>query len=110
MRLQAQLDEEVAKQVHLDEMVAKRVQEEHEYSDQQAQRMTQVHEAAQHYTEEDWDNIRAKLEANAELVKNMQGENMSSEDYAKRMVDMINQRKKYFAEQKAKAMKNKPMT
>ncbi|GJY42447.1 hypothetical protein Tco_0429717 [Tanacetum coccineum] len=40
----------------------------------------------------------------------MLGENMSSEDYAKRMVDMINQKKKYFAEQKAKARRNKPMT
>ncbi|GJV53083.1 hypothetical protein Tco_1448824 [Tanacetum coccineum] len=38
-----------------------------------------------------------------ELVKNMQGEGMSEEDFAKRMVDMINQRKKYFAEERAKA-------
>ncbi|GJW33487.1 hypothetical protein Tco_0053519 [Tanacetum coccineum] len=55
--------------------------------------MTQVHEAAQHYTEEDWDNIRAKLEANAELVNNMQGENMSSEDYAKRMLEQKTSKK-----------------
>ncbi|GJV39362.1 retrovirus-related pol polyprotein from transposon TNT 1-94 [Tanacetum coccineum] len=45
----------------------------------------------------------AKLEANAELVKNMHGEDLSEEDFAKRMVDMINQRKKYFAEERAKA-------
>ncbi|GKC20515.1 hypothetical protein Tco_1022665 [Tanacetum coccineum] len=110
MRLQAQMDEEIAKQVHLDEMVAKRVQEEEELTEQQAQRMAQVHEAAQYYTEEDWDNIRAKLEANAELVKDVLGKDMSSEDYAKRMVDMINQKKKYYAEQKAKAKRSKPMT
>ncbi|GJZ71381.1 reverse transcriptase domain-containing protein [Tanacetum coccineum] len=96
MRLQAQMDEEIAKQVHLDEMVAKRVQEEEELTDQQAQRMAQVHEAAQYYTKEDWDNIRAKLEANAELVKDVLGKDMSSKDYAKRMVDMINQKKKYY--------------
>ncbi|GJU68833.1 hypothetical protein Tco_1255092 [Tanacetum coccineum] len=110
VRLQAQLDEEVAKQVHLDEMVARRVQEEQKLTDQQVQRMAQVHKEAQHYTEEDWDNIRAKLEANTELVKDMLGENMSSKDYAKRMVDMINQKRKYFAEQKAKARRNKHMT
>ncbi|GJV93341.1 hypothetical protein Tco_1541154 [Tanacetum coccineum] len=51
----------------------------------------------------DWDVIRVKLEANAELVKNMQGEGPSEEDFAKRMVDMINQRKKYFAEERTKA-------
>ncbi|GKE78691.1 hypothetical protein Tco_1544811 [Tanacetum coccineum] len=56
------------------------------------------------------DIIRAKLEANAELVKNMHGEDLSEEDFAKRMVDMINQRKKYFAEERAKAKKSKPMT
>ncbi|GJR68686.1 hypothetical protein Tco_0014751 [Tanacetum coccineum] len=31
-------------------------------------------------------------------------------DFAKRMVDMINQKKKYYAEQKAKAKRDKPMT
>ncbi|GJZ30872.1 hypothetical protein Tco_0575919 [Tanacetum coccineum] len=62
------------------------------------------------YTEEDWDTIRAKLEANAELTKSLQGENVSSDDFAKRMVDMINQKKKYYAEQKAKAKRDKPMT
>ncbi|GJU77288.1 hypothetical protein Tco_1274358, partial [Tanacetum coccineum] len=45
----------------------------------------------------------SKLEANAELVKNMQGEDLSEENFAKRMVDMVNQRKKYFAEERAKA-------
>ncbi|GJX13721.1 hypothetical protein Tco_0205479 [Tanacetum coccineum] len=110
MRLQALQDEEAARQVHLDALLAKRIQEEQELSEQQQKRKAQVHEAAQHYTEEDWDNIRAKLEANTELVKDMLGETMSSEDYAKRMVDMINQKKKYFAEQKAKARRNKPMT
>ncbi|GJU03208.1 hypothetical protein Tco_1113546 [Tanacetum coccineum] len=65
-------------------------------------KLVQFHEAAQYYTKEDWDNIRAKLEANAELVKDVLGKDMSSEDYAKRMVDMINQKKKYYVEQKAK--------
>ncbi|GJU38786.1 hypothetical protein Tco_1191743 [Tanacetum coccineum] len=35
---------------------------------------------------------------------------MSSDDFEKRMVDMINQKKKYYAEQKAKAKRDKPMT
>ncbi|GKF65300.1 hypothetical protein Tco_0191817, partial [Tanacetum coccineum] len=62
------------------------------------------------YTEEDWDTIRAKLEANAKLTKSLQRENVSSDDFAKRMVDMINQKKKYYAKQKAKAKRDKPMT
>ncbi|GJT08515.1 hypothetical protein Tco_0842977 [Tanacetum coccineum] len=96
--------------VHLDEMVAKRVQEEVELTNQQAQRMAQVQEAAQYYIEEDWDTIRAKLEANTELTKSLKGESVTDDDFAKRMVEMINQKKKYYAEQKAKAKRGKPMT
>ncbi|GKA24375.1 hypothetical protein Tco_0710408 [Tanacetum coccineum] len=35
---------------------------------------------------------------------------MSEEDFAKRMVDLVNQRKKYFAEERAKVKRSKPMT
>ncbi|GJZ13675.1 hypothetical protein Tco_0548905 [Tanacetum coccineum] len=83
IRLQAQMDEEVAKQIHLDKMVAKRVQEEQEL---------------------------AKLEANIKVVKSLQGQSISNDDFAKRMVEMINKKKKFYAEQKAKAKKSKPMT
>ncbi|GJU07310.1 hypothetical protein Tco_1123740 [Tanacetum coccineum] len=70
------MDEEVAKQIHLDKMFN---------------------------TEEDWDTIMAKLEANTEVVKSLLGESISNDDFAKRMVEMINEKKKFYAEQKAKA-------
>ncbi|GKE77040.1 hypothetical protein Tco_1543160 [Tanacetum coccineum] len=105
IKLQAQMDEEVAKQIHLDAMVAKRIAEEEALSEQQKKRKAQVQFEAQFYTEEDWDTIRAKLEANVELSKDVLGQ-----DFAKRMVDMVNQRKKHFAEERAKAKRNKPMT
>ncbi|GJR23083.1 hypothetical protein Tco_0971610, partial [Tanacetum coccineum] len=110
IRLQAQMDEEVAKQIHLDKMVAKRVQEEQELSEQQLKRKAEVQEAAQFYTKEDWDTIREKLEANTEVVKSLQGESISNDDFAKRMMEMINKKKKFYAEQKAKAKRSKPMT
>ncbi|GJS61891.1 hypothetical protein Tco_0656675 [Tanacetum coccineum] len=110
IRLKAQMDEEVAKQINLDKMLAKRVQEEQELSEQQLKRKAEVQKAAQFYTEEDWDTIRAKLEANTEVVKSLQGENISNDDFAKRMVEMINEKKKFYAEQKAKAKRSKPMT
>ncbi|GJZ86655.1 retrovirus-related pol polyprotein from transposon TNT 1-94 [Tanacetum coccineum] len=37
----------------------------------------------QSYTEEDWDTIRAKLEANAELKESVLGKDLTVEDYAK---------------------------
>ncbi|GJV69896.1 hypothetical protein Tco_1485405 [Tanacetum coccineum] len=104
------LDEEVAKQIHLDKMVAKRMAEEEALTEQQKKRKAQVQFEAQFYTEEDWDTISAKLEANAELSKDMLGQDLPEQDFAKRMVDMVNQRKKHFAEEIAKAKRNKPMT
>ncbi|GJZ56686.1 hypothetical protein Tco_0612180 [Tanacetum coccineum] len=110
IRLQVQMDEEVAKQIHLDKMIAKRMAEEEELSEQQKKRKAQVQFEAQYYTEEDWDAIRAKLEANAELTKDVLGKDMTGKDFAERMVEMINQKKKFYAEQKAKAKRSKPMT
>ncbi|GKE54062.1 hypothetical protein Tco_1489218, partial [Tanacetum coccineum] len=110
IKLQAQLDEEVAKQIHLDKMIAKRMAEEETLIEQQKKRKAQVQFEAQFYTEEDWDTIRAKLEANVELSKDVLGQGFPEQDFAKRMVDMVNQRKKHFAEERAKEKRNKPMT
>ncbi|GJX94147.1 hypothetical protein Tco_0348733 [Tanacetum coccineum] len=65
------------------------------------------------FTEEEWENIRARVEADEELTQRLQAEerNKYNEvDQAKMLVDLINQRKKYFATQKAEAKRNKPMT
>ncbi|GJY15424.1 hypothetical protein Tco_0385846 [Tanacetum coccineum] len=79
--------EEVAKQVHLDSLLAQRIAEE-ELNEQQKKRRAQVQFEAQHYTDEDWDLIRAKIEANAELSKSMLGSDLQGEDFAKKMVDL----------------------
>ncbi|GKC60308.1 putative ribonuclease H-like domain-containing protein [Tanacetum coccineum] len=80
------------------------------YKKQQKKIKAQVQFEAQFYTEEDWDAIKAKLEANAELTKDVLGKDLPEQDFAKRMAEMVNQRKKHFAEERAKAKRNKPMT
>ncbi|GJT82330.1 hypothetical protein Tco_1056672 [Tanacetum coccineum] len=90
---------------------AVRLQE--ELDEEERQRMARVHEATQSFTEEEWENIRARFEADEELSRRLQAEerNKYSEvDQPKMLVDLINQRKKYFAVQKAEAKRNKPMT
>ncbi|GJZ82585.1 ribonuclease H-like domain-containing protein [Tanacetum coccineum] len=62
--------------------------EEEELTEQQKKRKAQVQFEAQHYTNEDWDLIRAKIEANAELSKSMLGSELQGEDFAKKMVDL----------------------
>ncbi|GJY93684.1 putative ribonuclease H-like domain-containing protein [Tanacetum coccineum] len=58
---------------------------EEELTEQQKKRKAQVQFEAQFYTEEDSDAIRAKLEANAELTKDVMGKDLSEQDFAKRM-------------------------
>ncbi|GKF01591.1 hypothetical protein Tco_0028514, partial [Tanacetum coccineum] len=61
IRLDSLQKEEVAKQVHLDSLLAQRIAEEEELNEQQKKRKAQVQFEAQHYTDEDWDLIRAKI-------------------------------------------------
>nr|GEV29242.1 hypothetical protein [Tanacetum cinerariifolium] len=75
--------------------------------------MARVHEATQTFLEEEWENIKARVTADEELTQRLQVEerNKYSEvDQAKMLVDLINQRKTYFAKQKAKEKKKMPMT
>ncbi|GJS43252.1 hypothetical protein Tco_0568295 [Tanacetum coccineum] len=82
IRLDTQQREEVAKQVHLDSLLAQRIAEEEELNEQQKKRKAQ--------------EVKKK--------------EVQGEDFAKKMVDLVNQRKKYFAEERARAKRNKPMT
>nr|GFC73410.1 hypothetical protein [Tanacetum cinerariifolium] len=68
--------------------------------EEERQRMARVHEAAQSFTEEELENIRARVEADEELTQRLQAEEMnkySEVNQAKMLVDIINQRKRYFA-------------
>nr|GEY79013.1 hypothetical protein [Tanacetum cinerariifolium] len=63
--------------------------------------------------DKEWENIRARDEADEELAQRLQEKerNKYNEvDQAKMLVDLINQRKIYFTAQRAKAKRNKPMT
>ncbi|GJU16699.1 hypothetical protein Tco_1144665 [Tanacetum coccineum] len=91
IRLQTLEEEESAKQVHLDALLAKRMDldallakrmEEEELTEQQKQRKAQ----------------------------SVLGKELPEEDFAKKMVELVNQRKKFFAEERAKARRSKPMT
>ncbi|GKC61787.1 hypothetical protein Tco_1089385, partial [Tanacetum coccineum] len=79
-----------------------RMAEEQELTEEQKKRKARVQFEVQSYTEEDWDTIRAKLEANAELKESVLGKDLSVEDYVKRMVELLTELKKLnFEEVKA---------
>ncbi|GKC11817.1 hypothetical protein Tco_1008599, partial [Tanacetum coccineum] len=91
--------------------IVMRLQE--EFDEEERQRIAIVHEPARSFFVVEWEDIRARVEASEELVQRLQTEERekySEDDQAKMLVDLINQRKRYFATQKAKEKKNKPMT
>ncbi|GKA39499.1 hypothetical protein Tco_0732050 [Tanacetum coccineum] len=79
-------------------------------SEEESQRIARD---AEGFTEDEWEDIRARVEANEELTQKLQVEERdkySEVDQARMLVDLIDQRKRYFAAQKAEAKRNKPMT
>ncbi|GJS87921.1 putative reverse transcriptase, RNA-dependent DNA polymerase [Tanacetum coccineum] len=64
-------------QERLGHEVAVRLQE--ELDEEERQRMARVHEAAQSFTEEEWENIRARVEANEELSWRLQAKGKEKE-------------------------------
>ncbi|GJT84405.1 hypothetical protein Tco_1058747 [Tanacetum coccineum] len=50
------------------------------------------------------------LEEEETAKQNVIGKELPEEDFAKKMVELVNQRKKFFAEERAKARRSKPMT
>ncbi|GJU83217.1 hypothetical protein Tco_1285582, partial [Tanacetum coccineum] len=96
-------------QERLDHETAMKLQEEHDAAERQ--RMAQVHQAAHGFTDDEWDDILARVAADKDFVQQLQaGEKVSDEDLPRKLVELVNQRKKFFAQQRAEAKRNKLMT
>nr|GEY23322.1 hypothetical protein [Tanacetum cinerariifolium] len=66
------MDEEENQRIVRDAKIAQRLQKEIDAAERQ--RMAQVHQTAQTFTEDEWENIRARVEADEELIQRLQGE------------------------------------
>ncbi|GJT58735.1 hypothetical protein Tco_1002268 [Tanacetum coccineum] len=96
-------------QERLDHETAMKIQEELDATERQ--RMTQVHQAAQGFTDDEWDDILARVAADKDFGQQLQAsEIVSDEDLPRELVELVNQGNKFFAQQRAKAKRNKPMT
>ncbi|GKA45017.1 hypothetical protein Tco_0737813 [Tanacetum coccineum] len=90
---------------------ALRLQE--QLDEEERQRIARVHEEANTFNAEEWDNIQAQIEADEELAHRLQAqerERYSEADKARLLVELINERKRKFAQQRAEQRRNKPMT
>ncbi|GJZ09974.1 hypothetical protein Tco_0544257 [Tanacetum coccineum] len=90
---------------------AKQLEQEVEMSASQREtRQAEVLSSAKHYSDAYWIDIMAQVHANAGLSSELPGADVNDDNFAERMVALINQRKRAFAEQTAKEKRDKPMT
>ncbi|GKC98858.1 hypothetical protein Tco_1169133 [Tanacetum coccineum] len=90
---------------------ALRLQE--QLDEEERQRIAKFHEEANTFNAEEWDNIQAQIEADEELAQKLQAEErgkFSKVEKSRLLVEMINERKRLFAQQRAEQRRNKPMT
>ncbi|GJR92501.1 xylulose kinase-1 [Tanacetum coccineum] len=81
--------------------------------EEERQRIARVQEEASSFNIEEWDDIQARVEANEEFAQRLQSEERemySEAEKARLLAELINERKRYFAAQRAKERRNKPLT
>ncbi|GKD80183.1 hypothetical protein Tco_1342804 [Tanacetum coccineum] len=73
--------------------------------EEERKRIAKVHEEASSFNIEEWEDIQATIEAVEEPAQRIQaeeGEKYSKAEKARLLIELINQRKRYFSQQRAK--------
>ncbi|GJX33274.1 hypothetical protein Tco_0243129 [Tanacetum coccineum] len=73
-------------------------------------RQQEVLDSAMYYTEADWINIMAQIEANAVLSKTLLGADVTKDNFLARMIALIKRKKQALTEKLAKERMERPMT
>ncbi|GJY87618.1 hypothetical protein Tco_0502246 [Tanacetum coccineum] len=84
-----------------------------EIDEEERQRIVRVQEEASSFNIEEWDDIQARVEAEEEFAQRLQLEERkmySEAEKARLLAELINERKRYFAAQRAEERRNKPLT
>ncbi|GKD65921.1 hypothetical protein Tco_1308029 [Tanacetum coccineum] len=80
---------------------------------EERKRIARVHEEVSSFNIKEWEDIQATIKADEELAQRMQAEERekySKAEKARLLAELINQRKRYFAQQRAEERRNKPLT
>ncbi|GJS32467.1 hypothetical protein Tco_0530849 [Tanacetum coccineum] len=81
--------------------------------EEERQRIVRVQEEASSFNIEEWDDIQARVEADEEFAQRLQSEEREmyyESEKARLLAKLINERKRYFAAQRAEERRNKPLT
>ncbi|GJT07639.1 putative ribonuclease H-like domain-containing protein [Tanacetum coccineum] len=113
-RLQAQeladFEKQRAESLMKDANFARQMSQDFEMTEDQRKRQQEVLASAANYSDAAWDIILARLQANPDLSSIIFGVEFTDDDFAARMVELVNTRRKELAEQRAKERRERPMT
>ncbi|GJW48876.1 hypothetical protein Tco_0080522 [Tanacetum coccineum] len=104
-RLQAQeladFEKQRAESLMKDANLARQMSQDFEMTEDQRKRQQEVLASAANYSDAAWDIILARLQANPDLSSTIFGVEFTDDDFAARMVALVNTRRKELAEQRA---------
>ncbi|GKF24528.1 hypothetical protein Tco_0076850 [Tanacetum coccineum] len=79
-------------------------------TEDQRKRQQEVLASAANYSDAAWDIMLARLQANPDLSSTIFGVDFTDDDFAAKMVVLVNSRRKELAEQRAQERRDRPMT
>ncbi|GKA58378.1 hypothetical protein Tco_0757566 [Tanacetum coccineum] len=113
-RLQAQeladFEKQRAESLMKDANLARQMSQDFEMTEDQRKRQQEVLASAANYSDAAWDIILARLQANPDLSSTIFGVDFTDDDFAAKMVTLVNSRRKELAEQRAQERRDRPMT
>ncbi|GJT27323.1 hypothetical protein Tco_0907598 [Tanacetum coccineum] len=113
-RLQAQeladLEKQRAESLMKDANLARQMSQDFEMTEDQRKRQQEVLAYAANYSDAAWDIILARLQANPDLSSTIFRVDFIDDDFAAKMVALVNSRRKELAEQRAQERRDMPMT
>ncbi|GJW17785.1 hypothetical protein Tco_0025221 [Tanacetum coccineum] len=113
-RLQAQeladFEKQRAESLMKDANLARQMSQDFEMTEDQRKRQQEVLASAANYSDAAWDIILARLQENPDLTSIIFGVEFTDDDFAARMVELVNTRRKELAEQRAQERRERPMT
>ncbi|GJZ97577.1 hypothetical protein Tco_0670030 [Tanacetum coccineum] len=93
-----------------DAQFTRQMSQDFEMTEDQRKRQQEVLASAANYSDAAWDIILARLQANPDLSSTIFGVEFTDDDFAARMVALVNTRRKELAEQRAQERRERPMT
>ncbi|GKE98388.1 hypothetical protein Tco_0021739, partial [Tanacetum coccineum] len=93
-----------------DANLARQMSQDFEMTADQRKRQHEVLASAAHYSDAAWDITLARLQANPDLSSTIFRVEFTDDDFAAKMVELVNTRRKELAEQRAQERMERPMT